>query len=26
VDATPAPVGDSLVVRGERHLFRFASP
>lgn len=26
VDATPAPVGDSLVVRGERHLFRFAPP
>ena len=26
VDATPAPVGDSLIVRGERHLFRFAAP
>jgi outer membrane protein assembly factor BamB len=25
VDATPAPVGDSLFVRGERHLFRFAT-
>jgi outer membrane protein assembly factor BamB len=25
VDATPAPAGDSLFVRGERHLFRFAS-
>jgi outer membrane protein assembly factor BamB len=25
VDATPAPVGDSLFVRGERHLFRFAA-
>jgi outer membrane protein assembly factor BamB len=24
VDATPAPAGDSLYVRGERHLFRFA--
>jgi outer membrane protein assembly factor BamB len=24
VDATPAPDGDSLFVRGERHLFRFA--
>jgi outer membrane protein assembly factor BamB len=24
VDATPAPAGDSLFVRGERHLFRFA--
>ncbi len=24
VDATPAPSGDSLFVRGERHLFRFA--
>jgi outer membrane protein assembly factor BamB len=26
VDATPAPAGDSLFVRGERHLFRFAEP
>jgi len=26
VDATPAPAGDSLYVRGERHLFRFAAP
>jgi outer membrane protein assembly factor BamB len=26
VDATPAPAGDSLFVRGERHLFRFAAP
>jgi outer membrane protein assembly factor BamB len=26
VDATPAPAGDSLFVRGERHLFRFAPP
>ncbi len=25
VDATPAPSGDSLFVRGERHLFRFAN-
>ena len=25
VDATPAPAGDSLFVRGERHLFRFAA-
>ncbi|MFM8414904.1 MAG: hypothetical protein ACKOCX_09280 [Planctomycetota bacterium] len=25
VDATPAPAGDSLFVRGERHLFRFAT-
>ncbi len=25
VDATPAPDGDSLFVRGERHLFRFAT-
>jgi outer membrane protein assembly factor BamB len=26
VDATPAPAGDSLFVRGERHLFRFGEP
>lgn len=26
VDATPAPATDSLFVRGERHLFRFATP
>jgi hypothetical protein len=26
VDATPAPSGDSLFVRGERRLFRFAAP
>lgn len=26
VDATPAPSGDSLFVRGEQHLFRFAEP
>lgn len=26
VDATPAPSGDSLFVRGERHVFRFARP
>ena len=26
VDATPAPAGDSLFIRGERHLFRFARP
>jgi len=26
VDATPAPAGDSLFVRGERHLFRFGAP
>jgi hypothetical protein len=26
VDATPAPSGDSLFVRGERRLFRFATP
>ena len=25
VDATPAPAGESLFVRGERHLFRFAA-
>lgn len=25
VDATPAPAGDSLFVRGERHLFRFSA-
>lgn len=25
VDATPAPAGDSLFVRGERHLFRFTA-
>jgi outer membrane protein assembly factor BamB len=25
VDATPAPAGDSLFVRGERHLFRFVA-